>query len=68
MQPPMQARSPAVQDRLHAILPNGKDTKDITLSAHAIAEAVDAMSTLGSCFLFEEEMEVLLQVCSPTGG
>ena len=66
MQTTVQARSPAVQDRLHAILLDGKDTKDLALSAHAAVEAVDAMSILGSCFLFEEEMEVLLQVCSPT--
>ena len=66
MQATVQARSPAVQERLHAIFPDGKDTKDIKLSAHAAAEAIDALSSLGSCFLFEEEMEVLLQVCSPT--
>ena len=66
MQVTVQARSPAVQERLHAIFPHGKDTKDINLSAHAAAEAVDALSSLGLCFLFEEEVELLLQVCSPT--
>ena len=62
----VQARSPAVQERLRAIFPNGKGTTEINLSAHAAAEAVDALSSLGSRFLFEEEMEVVLQVCSPT--
>ena len=66
MQATVQARSPAVQERLHAIFPGGKNTYAINLSSHAAAEAVDALSSLGSCFLFEEEMEVLLQVCSPT--
>ena len=66
MQPIVQARTPAIQERLHAIFPNGKDTKDIKLSAHAAAEVVVALSSLGSCYLFEEEMEVLLQVCKPT--
>ena len=58
----VQARSPAVKEAIYHILPNGKDTKKILLSSKAEARVVQALSTLGSHYLFEEEMEVLLQV------
>lgn len=58
----VQARSPAVKEAIRHILPNGKDTKKILLSSKAEARVVQALSTLGSHYLFEEEMEVLLQV------
>ncbi len=57
-----QARSPAVKKAIRHILPNGKDTREVLLSSEAEARAVQALSTLGSHYLFEEEMEVLLQV------
>ena len=57
-----QARSPAVKEAIRHILLNGKDTREVLLSSKAEARVVQALSTLGSHYLFEEEMEVLLQV------
>lgn len=57
-----QARSPAVKEVIRHILLNGKNTREVLLSSKAEARVVQALSTLGSHYLFEEEMEVLLQV------
>lgn len=62
----MQARSPTVQRLICTIFPEGKNTKDIKLSTSAAAQAVHALSILGSSHLYCDEMDLLLQVSRPS--